>query len=73
MSRPLIALGPSTKIELVARSREVAADQCPKGVNETPLAPSDLRAGDHVAEATDRYHGWLVARSVTVIRPRELE
>jgi hypothetical protein len=68
-----IALEPSTKIELVARSKEAAADQWPGGFKETPLAPSDLRAGDYVTVAAHRNHGRLVALSVTVIRPHERE
>lgn len=66
-----IALEPSTKIDLVARSKEAGAGQWPEGFKQKPLSPSDLRTGDYVTVATDRDPGRLVARSVTVIRPHE--
>lgn len=68
-----IALEPSTKIELVARSKQAAAGQWPGGFTETPLAPSDLRAGDYVTVAAEPNHGRVVALSITVIRPQDRE
>jgi hypothetical protein len=68
-----IALEPATKVELVARSKQAATGQWPGGFKATSLTPSDLRTGDYVTVAAERDHGRLVARSVTVIRPREGE
>ena len=67
--RRVIELRPDTKIARVARSTEAAPGRWPGGFTETPLAATDLKAGEFATVTTDRHDGRLAALEITVVSP----
>jgi len=68
--RRSIHLAPTTKVELVTRSKGAAPDRWLGGFTESPLPPADLHPGDYVTVSTVKRQGRLDAVSVEVVRPR---
>lgn len=66
-----VVLEPTTKIELVTRSAQVAGNGWPGGFKESPLAASKLHTGDFATVTVEPSHGRLVALSLIVIHPIE--
>jgi hypothetical protein len=67
--RRTIAVTPETTVVAVTRARQAAPGGWPGGFGETPLARSDIKAGDYVTVTAESRGGKLVARSLEVLRP----
>jgi hypothetical protein len=70
-TRTSITMTSQTRIELVERSREATAQDRQGSFRASPLARSDIRAGDYVTVTTRSTEGRHIATSITVVRASE--
>jgi len=69
LQKRTVALQPQTAVTLAERSDQ-GADGWPGGFRPEPLSVQDLRPGDFATVTAERADGRLVARDVTVVRPK---
>ena len=70
MVRREVRLDPMAEATLVTRDPDgTGSNGWRGGFTETPIALSELRAGDYVTIETIRQDGGLVAGSIEVLRP----
>ena len=67
-TRHSIVFTPSTRIELVTRSKQPAAGGWPGGYVDSSLSAADVRPGDFVTVEVAHEHGGPVATSIDVVR-----
>ena len=69
-TRQVIELRPTTRVEQVARATEPVPGQWLGGFKETPLAATELRAGEFATVTAERRDGKLLAVTITVVALR---
>ncbi len=66
----VIELGPSTRVERVARVTTPPPGRWPGGFEATPLTAADVHPGEFVTVAAERHGRRLVAVTITVVAPK---